>query len=128
MREVRARPPVQQVMPRDLAVLQRGRPRGAGQLLLRLHLPVRPKRRPGQGAEGAVGGAEGGGEWHLQDLREEKLHPCCCFSTPLEDGLCREGCYRLGGANQEEGGESLWLDFLSIKTFLKVCRNGWMFR
>lgn len=89
MRAVRPRPPVQQVVPRDVAVLQRGRPRGAGQLLLRLHLPVRPQRRPGQRAEGAVGGAEGGGEHserqELIELHRQSLLFSCRFRDSNPD-------------------------------------------
>lgn len=62
VRSFRSRSPVQQVMPGDVSVLQRGRSGGAGQLLLGLHLPVWSQRRPGPRAEGPVWGEEGGGE------------------------------------------------------------------
>lgn len=75
VREVCSHALVQQVVPRHLPVLQRGQSGGAGQLLLRLHLPVRSQRWPSPRAEGSVWGEEGGGEgtvcspcpslWHI---------------------------------------------------------------
>lgn len=68
VREVCSHSLVQQVVSRHFPLLQRGRSGGAGQLLLRLHLPVRPQRWPGQRAKGSVWGEEGRGE--QQKLQE----------------------------------------------------------
>lgn len=75
VREVCSHALVQQVVSRHFPVLQRGQSGGAGQLLLRLHLPVRSQRWPGPRAKGSVWGEEGGGEgsvcspclscWHI---------------------------------------------------------------
>lgn len=71
VREVCSHSLVQQVVSRHFPLLQRGRSGGAGQLLLWLHLPVRPQRWPGQRAKGSVWGEEGRGE---QQKLQEVIH------------------------------------------------------
>lgn len=89
VREVCSHSLVQQVVSRHFPLLQRGRSGGAGQLLLRLHLPVRPQRWPGQRAEGSVWGEEGRGEQQkLQEVMnvihfEEYYHSHCSSNRML---------------------------------------------